>query len=177
MDWDKAVLWGTFSRYGMVVDVYIAKKLNRLKKRGFLNMLGEKKLLVSSLALRESNGESAIRSDNEEATPVTSLVSTAWRHHSDDQKNYQEDEETHVSNSFPVPEKVAHILNVEDRWREYEATQPIILGRTYPGASSPLGQNRSWDRNSPIKENSRARPTKSLNHNHVPSRSNSPLQS
>ncbi|XP_052623626.1 uncharacterized protein LOC128128921 [Lactuca sativa] len=121
-----------------------------------------------------SNGESAMQSDDDEATPVTSPVSTDRRH---DLKNCREDEETHVSNSFTVPEKVARILNADDRSREHEATKSLFLWSTYPGTSSPLGQNSCWARNSSIKQISRSRPTKSLDLNHVPSQSTSPLQS
>nr|KAJ0195447.1 hypothetical protein LSAT_V11C700350330 [Lactuca sativa] len=67
-----------------------------------------------------SNGESAMQSDDDEATPVTSPVSTDRRH---DLKNCREDEETHVSNSFTAPDKVAHILNVDDRLQETKSME------------------------------------------------------
>nr|KAJ0192747.1 hypothetical protein LSAT_V11C800414330 [Lactuca sativa] len=39
-DWSEAALWRMFSRYGAVVDVYIAKKLNRFNKIfGFVRFL------------------------------------------------------------------------------------------------------------------------------------------
>ena len=39
-DWDETSLWQTFKRYGTVVDVYIAKKLNKHKLRfGFARFL------------------------------------------------------------------------------------------------------------------------------------------
>lgn len=39
-DWNEMALWKTFSMYGAVVDVYVARKLNRLKIRfGFVRFL------------------------------------------------------------------------------------------------------------------------------------------
>ncbi|CAI9266882.1 unnamed protein product [Lactuca saligna] len=39
-DWNETALWKTFSLYGAVVDVYVARKLNRLKRRfGFVRFL------------------------------------------------------------------------------------------------------------------------------------------
>lgn len=38
--WNEAALWRMFSRYGTVVDVYIAKKLNRRNKNfGFVRFI------------------------------------------------------------------------------------------------------------------------------------------
>ncbi|CAI9298102.1 unnamed protein product [Lactuca saligna] len=39
-DWNEAALWKTFNMYGAVVDVYVARKLNRLNRRfGFVCFL------------------------------------------------------------------------------------------------------------------------------------------
>ncbi|CAI9294537.1 unnamed protein product [Lactuca saligna] len=39
-DWNEAALWRMFNRYGIVVNVYIAKKLNRLNKNfGFVRFI------------------------------------------------------------------------------------------------------------------------------------------
>nr|KAJ0214368.1 hypothetical protein LSAT_V11C400167170 [Lactuca sativa] len=39
-DWNEAALWRMFKRFGVVVDVYVAKKLNRLKKNfGFVRFI------------------------------------------------------------------------------------------------------------------------------------------